>query len=375
MKTGLPIALLTAATLQGAALSADSIRGAQVFDEQGCVQCHALKGVGARIGPDLGLVADRGFTPATMAATMWNHAPRMWTEIRLLNVARPVLDEQQAADLFAFFYSLRFFEEPGDAARGKALFRSKKCIVCHSSTQPGPAGSKPVSEWTLAYDPLELVEVMWNHSTAMLSEMERKGIRLPLLTGQELADLLVYARRTVGQTRVPSPVFHSDPEQGKALFDSKRCASCHGEIRQFLSGGLRDKTLTGIAADMWNHGRDMRLRDTTFAPGEMRQIADFIWFSRVIEGRGESGAGARVFAAKNCSVCHNDPSSGAPSLTGLAANGRLFSAVTMVSVLTRHGPAMLERMRERHLPWPQFTTTEMSGLIAWLNTRTAHNGR
>jgi mono/diheme cytochrome c family protein len=222
---------------------------------------------------------------------------------------------------------------------------------------------------------LELVETMWNHSTAMHAEMERNGIRLPLLTGQELADLLIYARRAAGQPRPPSPVFRSNPEQGKALFESKRCASCHGAIPQFLSTGLRDETLTDIAADMWNHGRDMNLRDITFAPGEMRQIADFIWFSRAIEGRGESGPGARVFAAKNCSVCHNDPSSGAPSLTGLAANGTSFSGATMVSVLTRHGPAMLERMRERHLPWPRFTTEEMSGLIAYLNTRSARDGR
>jgi hypothetical protein len=58
---------------------------------------------------------------------------------------------------------------------------------------------------------------MWNHSTAMRAEMERNGIRLPLLTGQELADLLIYARRTAGQARPPSPVFHSNPEHVKAF--------------------------------------------------------------------------------------------------------------------------------------------------------------
>jgi cytochrome c2 len=374
MKAGLPIALLTAGALYGAPLSADSARGAEVFNKEGCIQCHALRGTGANIGPDLGRVADRGFTPATLAATMWNHAPAMWTKMRQMSFQPPVLDEQQAADLFAFFYSVRFFEEPGDASRGKTLFSSRKCIVCHSPNQT-QAGAKPVSGWTMAYDPLQLVEIMWNHSTDTRTEAERHRIRLPLLTGQELADILVYARRTVGQTRTPSPVFHAGPEQGEALFESKRCASCHGEIRQFLSAGLKDRTLTGIAADMWNHGRNMTLGDTTLAPGEMRQIADFIWFSRAVEGRGESGSGAHVFAAKKCAVCHNEPSSGAPSLTDLAANGRSFSGVTMVSVLTRHGPTMLERMRERHLPWPQFTAGEMSGLIAYLNTRSARNGR
>src|SRR5580658_8966631 len=130
------IGLLLAASLQAAAVSADSARGAQVFELQGCSQCHALNGVGPKVGPDLGLIADRGFTPAALAATMWNHAPGMWVETKLRSVTRPAIDEQQAADLFAFFYSLRFFEQPGDAGRGKSLFNSKKCPACHGIDEP-----------------------------------------------------------------------------------------------------------------------------------------------------------------------------------------------------------------------------------------------
>ena len=142
------VGFLLAATLHAAAVSADSTRGAQVFELQGCAQCHALNGVGPKTGPDLGLIADRGFTPAALAATMWNHAPGMWVETKLRGVARPAMDEQQAADLFAFFYSLRFFEEPGDAGRGKALFSSRKCAECHGIDEPKTKGVKPVAEWT-----------------------------------------------------------------------------------------------------------------------------------------------------------------------------------------------------------------------------------
>src|SRR5205807_10289321 len=69
----------SAATLSAAVSGADSVRGSQIFATEGCVQCHAINGVGATVGPDLGRLADRGFTPATLAATMWNHAPAMWT--------------------------------------------------------------------------------------------------------------------------------------------------------------------------------------------------------------------------------------------------------------------------------------------------------
>jgi len=377
ISSSIAFTLCLAVSLHAAAVSADSTRGAQVFEVQGCVQCHALNGVGPNVGPDLGLVADRGFTPAALAATMWNHAPAMWVETKLRNVARPVMDEQQSADLFAFFYSLRFFEEPGDAGRGKSLFASKKCASCHGINEPvGTARNvMPVAEWMAASDPLELVEIMWNHSTAMRDEMARRNIRLPQLKGQDLADLLVYTRRAAGHAR-PTPVFHpAAADAGQALFESKRCVACHGPMTHFLSTDVRDETLTDIAADMWNHGFDMSLRNTTFAPGEMRQIADYIWFSRTIEGAGEAGRGAQVFAAKKCVVCHDDPASGAPSLAGLTGSGKYFSGASMVSALTRHGPAMLDKMREKHLAWPHFSGEEMSSLIAYLNTRSSRGGR
>lgn len=372
----LPLAAALPGSLMAApAVSADSTRGAHVFEVQGCGECHALNGVGPKIGPDLGLIADRGFTPAALAATMWNHAPAMWVETRLRSVPRPVMDEQQAADLFAFFYSLRFFEQPGDAARGKALFTSQKCAECHGIDEPKVSGVKPVAEWKAASDPLDLIETMWNHSTAMHAEMTRRKILLPQLTGQDLADLLVYTRRASHSGR-PTPTFRSaPPDAGKALFESKGCVGCHGSVTHFLSTGAGGETLTDIAANMWNHGLDMSLRNTKFAPGEMRQIMEYIWYSRTIEGAGEAGRGAQVFAAKKCGVCHDDPSSGAPSLGGLTASGQYFSGATMVSLLTRHGPAMLDKMREKHLPWPHFSTEDMSGLIAYLNTKGAPGGR
>jgi mono/diheme cytochrome c family protein len=279
------------------------------------------------------------------------------------------MDEQQAADLFAFFYSLRFFEEPGDAGRGKALFTDRKCANCHGVTTAKTANAKPVNEWTVPGDPLELVETMWNHSTTMHAEMEANKIRLPRLSGQELADLLVYVRSVKG-VPLRAPVFHSaSAEEGKALFESKGCASCHNPVTGFFSTGLRNETITDITADMWNHGLDMK-SGQVFEPGQMRSIAAYIWSRRLIENTGV--ASAKVFTEKKCAVCHDDPSNGAPALT---TKGQYISAATMVSVLTRHGPLMLDKMREKNLAWPHFSGPEMSELIAYLNTRSSRNAR
>jgi mono/diheme cytochrome c family protein len=368
---------ICAGALQASEVSADSERGAQVFELQGCNSCHAVNGAGPAIGPDLGRLADQGFTPASFAATLWNHAPAMWTEMRLRDVAHPAMDEQQAADLFAFFYSLRFFEQPGDAGRGKALFATLKCAECHGLVTAKLAGAKPVKEWTVPGDPLSLVETMWNHSSAMHAEMTRQKITLPQLTGQQLADLLVYVRSAQGLARSKAMFQSASAEEGKGLFDSKGCSGCHGAETRFFSIGLRDETITDIAADMWNHGLDMRLKNQVFEPGQMRAIAAYIWSRRTFESEGSPGAGHKVFTAKKCTVCHDDAASGAPPLTAASPSdgSRHVSAATMVSGLTRHGPAMLDRMREKHLAWPHFSAEEMADLIAYLNTRSARNGR
>src|SRR5262249_10267214 len=145
------------------AQAADSTRGAQLFDSLACIQCHSVKSKGARIAPDLGRLVDRSFTPATLAATMWNHAPKMWEAMRERSIQPGDLDQRAAEDLFTYFYSARFFEKPGDAARGKRVFGHGKCGECHGLTTALQSGIRPVSQWRSLSDPITLAEQMWNH--------------------------------------------------------------------------------------------------------------------------------------------------------------------------------------------------------------------
>jgi len=86
---------------------ADARRGADFFQSQGCVNCHAVKGSGAGKAPDLGRRLDRDYTPAGIAARMWNHAPVMWAAMTKENVSIPKVTPDEAADLFAYFYAAR----------------------------------------------------------------------------------------------------------------------------------------------------------------------------------------------------------------------------------------------------------------------------
>ena len=50
-------------------------------------------------------------------------------------------------DRSAFFYSTRFFDKPGDAARGKQVFAAKHCGECHGITQSRAEAAPPVVKW------------------------------------------------------------------------------------------------------------------------------------------------------------------------------------------------------------------------------------
>jgi mono/diheme cytochrome c family protein len=342
--------------------AADSARGERLFESLSCIQCHSVNGKGAHKAADLGRRIDRNYTPATLAATMWNHAPTMWTAMRENDVRAGDLNEQAAADLFAHFYSARFFEKPGDAARGRRLFTDRACAQCHGLTGAVQPGVKPVNQWIALSDPIGLTEAMWNHAPNMFMEFKLKKVSWPQLSGQDLADLLVYLRN-LGPSPELSGVFEtSTGTNGEAVFSSKGCATCH-QSGSVVAPRIKGQTLTEIAAEMWDHAPRMPTPPAHFEPGEMRELLSYLWARQFFEDSGDARRGQRVYTAKHCVNCHNDPSGDAPKLTG-----KSFTGATMVSALWHHGPRMLEQMKKKSIPWPRFDGQEMSNLIAYLNS-------
>jgi len=360
------IALASVACSFAAAASlpaGDSRRGEQLFHNEGCVQCHAINGQGGTVAPDLGKLIDRNFTPAALASTMWNHAPAMWAAMRKQGIVKSTLNPDSAADLFAYFYSTRFFDRPGDAGRGKALFASRHCADCHGLTTSNFAGARPVAQWQSLGHPVVLAQYMWNHAAQMRDAFAKKGWSWPQLTGQELSDILVYLRN-LPETRGHTAAFYYEAAAGgEQVFQAKGCNNCHA-ARGNLENKIQGATLTDIAVDMWNHAPRMASGTPTLSEDEMRKVLSYLWARQFFEGRGNAARGRRVFTAKGCAGCHNDPASGAPSL---ASRKGTFSDISMVSVLWEHGPRMMERMRERKIAWPRFETGQMSDLIAYLN--------
>jgi mono/diheme cytochrome c family protein len=297
-----------------------------------------------------------------MATLMWNHAPEMWSAMKAQGMAKSSLSEDRAADLFAYLYSAKFFDDPGDAGRGKRAFAARYCAVCHAET--GSGAGPAVSTWKALNDPVLLVHAMWTHAAGMRKQFEARKIAWPRLTSQELVDILVYLQNLPAH-RGKTGEFSLPPAAGgEQLFQSKSCAGCHaGKLS--LETRLEADTLTDVAVAMWNHAPFMERAPIELTAEQMRSIIAYVWGRQFFLESGNADRGKRVFAAKNCAACHNDPSSGAPNLAQRQKGG---SAVSIISALWEHGPQMLERMSQKKLAWPRFTATEMTDLIAYLRS-------
>ncbi len=372
------ILMLSVMRVNAGELPADARRGAEVVKSQHCVDCHSIRGQGSHLAPDLGRILGRGYTPVLLAAVMWNHAPSMWRKIAEESLAAPPLGEEQARDLFAYFHSIRAFEKPADAGRGKKVFESKHCSSCHGISSAAPGGGPPVAAWGSLTAPLALAQAMWNHAAGMQARMAAQHLAWPGLTSLELADLIVYlqnlpeTRGRAGEFVMPSA------GAGAKLFEDKGCAGCHTG-RLALEKRPPADTFTDFAVAMWNHAPRMRAYAATverpvprLEGDEMAAIAGYLWHERIFAEPGSAARGARVYRGKNCAVCHEGGTEGAPQLDRLlAARTEPIRSHSMVSILWRHGPAMLASMRAKNLKWPQLSEREMGDLIAFLNTRRA----
>jgi len=354
---------------------ADAQRGAEVLRRERCLECHTVSGKGAAppsvtLAPDLGKRQPRAYTPATLASVMWNHAPRMWPALEAKKIAIPKLSEQDSEDVFAYFYSLWFFDRPGDAARGAKVFDDKGCSACHSLSleEKGPAkgpGAKgpgtPVARWKSAADPVLMVQQMWNHASSMKDALAKKHMNWVTVTGQDLLDVSAYLASLPVAHEFQPEFSLPAPAAGKPLFEA-RCAVCHQGTLS-LERRLSNLTLTEVAADMWNHAPRM-MNGPILSPSEMRKVVAYVWERQYMGRTGDVAEGRELYVAKRCASCHE----GAGAVA-IARGERVFTPLKMVSAVWVHGPSMLKKVEGEGHKWPVLSPEEVADLVAYLNTR------
>lgn len=229
--------------------------GRRLFIEKQCVVCHQVGGTGGVVGPSLNAFKQHN-SPILLAAIMWNHGPPMAEAIRAAGIERPHFRGTELRDLIAYITSESVAAEPGplyllpgDAEQGRRLFAEKHCLDCHRGDRPGPS---LVGRGT-GRDLTEFATAMWNKAPTMIPLMRRRGIVIPALRGDEMADLIAYLS-SIGYF-----ASSGDAKRGQGLARDKGCVTCHSapavgttiEREIIWRQGL--EAPTAVISFAWNH--------------------------------------------------------------------------------------------------------------------------
>jgi len=236
-------------------------RGKDLFKQKKCNVCHAVWGEGGRRGSDLGRRELR-LTLTEIAGKIWSHSGHMWQEMKVIGLPLPIFSPKEMADLISFLYFIQFYDERGDPAEGKKLFREKACIFCHVLEGEGDNVGPDLAESEAHFSPIFLASSMWNHAIVMEDMLEEKELGWPRFSGHEMRDLVSYIQEASEKTKeekrksgvVPMKskvLFLSEnrfdlklARQGKKIYMAKVCNACHDITgkKQAMGGDLKDIT-------------------------------------------------------------------------------------------------------------------------------------
>jgi mono/diheme cytochrome c family protein len=318
-----------------------------------------------------------------LVTQMWNHAPRMWEQLKISNISFPQFTPEDMANLFAYLYVTCYDDESGDRAHGELLFTQKGCIRCHSiGENPGGSVGPNLSEIGPVVTPIFWSQTMWNHAPAMEAHMRELNMAWPRFEGEQMNDLLAFVRYARGGPEREFDVLPANPRRGWALFSKKGCISCHavrgegGTVGPDLgSDRPLPRTLTQMAGRMWNHSPEMwaamkakGIERPTFEGEEMADLIAFLYSVRYFELGGSPIIGQQLFDERKCSQCHGSDALGGKVGPNLRKVGKVYTPVNFALALWSHGPHMYAKAEELGLGWPALNQGDLSHLLAFLNS-------
>jgi len=364
-------------------LPEDPARGSRLFVSKGCVRCHAFKGEGGKIGPDFGRV-ELGNTQLDMAAKLWNHIPSMNVGMERAKIIKPNLTGNEFTEISAYLYFLKFFDEPGDANRGRSIFNEKGCGTCHPLSGKGKEGEPGLDQFPQIISPVFLTQSIWNHGPVMIAHMVKLGMKWPLFEGTEMMDLLEYLKLNARGAKETAFITPGNPREGKQVFAAKGCIKCHavrGEGgKQAEDLGKRAKTLykslTQIASIMWNKGPSVlgKMSQTQtgipkFTPKEMADLIAYLYFLHFIDEPGNPANGKKIFSEFGCSKCHGlDGKPGEWMTLDLSKYQKAVNPMEVVAGIWNHSTEIEKAMREKGISWPRFKKGELADLLEFIHT-------
>lgn len=359
----------------------DPVAGSRIFGAKGCAKCHAVMGVGGKIGPDLGRIAgQRSFFD--LAAAMWNHLPQMAKQMKKLRISRPEISPAETGDLIAFLYTLNYFDRPGNPKIGHDVFVKKRCIACHQVGGAGGVIGPSLDSFAQQRSPIFLAAAMWDHGAAMSEAMRAKNIARPTFTGSELEDLVAYLKSaSSGQQADQLYILPGRPSAGRELFVRKRCSECHsvkgrgGRVGGDLAERRVQFGLGQFAAAMWNKApammKEMKERNIPVPQVRAEEMADIVAYLYSVQyfaRQGDPGRGEALARSRGCLSCHSIGGKGGNAGPDFKKVAGLDQPATIVSAMWNHASTMEQKMSKMSLQWPLLKGGEMADLVAYLQT-------
>ncbi|UCE08237.1 MAG: c-type cytochrome, partial [bacterium] len=331
--------------------------GKQLFEQKGCISCHAVQKHGGKVGPDLCKNPFYG-SFLQLAGIMWNHAPEMYKEAKQMGLDIPQFTENEMAELIAYLCYLHYLGQPGSEFRGKKLLEKKNCYKCHNIGGEGGDVGPDLSQLKQYVSPLYITQAMWNHGPKIEEQLKRMNLEFVEFKDDEIVDLTAAIKSLTQPTFVKSEyMLPGDPKKGEQLFETKSCNLCHavrgkgGTLGPDFATVSLENSVTGIAGIMWNHGpkmwklmREKGIPHPKFSGEEMADVIAFIYFIRFSDYSGNPEEGKKVFSDKGCINCHSIRGQGAkvgPDLSELKAT---ISPVDMVQIMWNHAPHMIDKV-------------------------------
>jgi mono/diheme cytochrome c family protein len=348
--------------------------GRKLFQQKGCSSCHT--GEEGAAGPDLAAVNGSRPGPDCLITAMWNHAPKMWGQMRQAGVTAPTFNEQQMADLLAYLYTLRYIGVVGDRQRGERVFSADGCISCHSVRGKGGHAAADLSGSAASASAIAWATAMWNHPSARGRSEDSR------FSGSDMNDLLGYVRGEDSPLGLDRELLNADFDRGWNVFREKSCVACHAirsvgrHVGPDLGPGREmPPTVVQLAGSIWNHSpamwqtmEHMHIERSAMLDREMADLVAFFYSFRYVEPGGSAKVGELLFETRGCSRCHGQHAMGTPQGPRLLGRGRNYNCVVLATALWRHGPSMYRSTQNLGLPWPSLAETDVGDLITFLNT-------
>jgi len=170
--------------------------GYLIFNDKGCLACHAINGEGTEIGPDLDAM-DWDKSVGEISGTLLNHSSEMNDLILEKGLKRPSFTSSELADVTAYLYFFGFSDTAGDSQAGLKAFKNKGCVNCHSINNDLEVDK--IRRSLNLETSIAMAQIMWNHAPIMEKKASEKVLAWPELSGADMVNIYSYLLTITGQ--------------------------------------------------------------------------------------------------------------------------------------------------------------------------------